>query len=304
MYYVYLIQSKIRNETYIGSTNDLRKRIQEHNSGLSGSTNRYKPWRLVSYEAYQSEEDARTREHKLKAHGNALREFKKRAIHSLKSSIIFKKSGDLNSEGLKGKGLPSTISLRNGAGFTLLEMIVAVSILVGAIMGPIAVAVSGINAATSAKNRILANYLAMEAMEVLKNRQYTNFINMPPFGFGEDISNIGGVGGTHCLVSGPPPQYHECRVDAWDPNEPSSVCNQLADCDLWINSTIDEGIKYGHQYNFPTWTWTKAPNNLRRFFHVEEIGIDQLLITVTVEWTEKGVPKSVVLEDYLQNWGN
>jgi putative endonuclease len=80
MYYVYLLLSKIKpNEIYIGSTNSILRRIKEHNQGKIFSTKRYKPWILVYYEAYRDEKLARLRERRLKHHGNAIRELKKRA---------------------------------------------------------------------------------------------------------------------------------------------------------------------------------------------------------------------------------
>jgi putative endonuclease len=40
MYYVYLLRSAAkRNETYVGSTSDLKKRLADHNSGKSIHTN-------------------------------------------------------------------------------------------------------------------------------------------------------------------------------------------------------------------------------------------------------------------------
>lgn len=78
MYYVYLLLSKIHNQIYIGSTNDLRRRLREHNDGKENSTKRYRPWSLYYYEAYLSENHARMREKRLKHNGNAIRELKKR----------------------------------------------------------------------------------------------------------------------------------------------------------------------------------------------------------------------------------
>ncbi|HLA26188.1 MAG TPA: GIY-YIG nuclease family protein, partial [Patescibacteria group bacterium] len=66
-----------------GSTNDLRKRVSEHNNEKSKSTKRYAPWELIYYEAYKAEDDARIREKKLKHHGKGLAELKKRIGHSL-----------------------------------------------------------------------------------------------------------------------------------------------------------------------------------------------------------------------------
>ena len=78
MYYVYILQSKINDEIYVGSTNDIGRRLKEHNNGEEMSTRRYMPWGLLYYEAYQTEGLARMREKGLKSHGNAIRELKKR----------------------------------------------------------------------------------------------------------------------------------------------------------------------------------------------------------------------------------
>lgn len=88
MYYFYIIQSiKKPDAIYSGSTNNLKKRIGEHNQGNVVSTRRYLPWRIVYYEAYVSEADAREREQKLKRHGKGNDELKKRIKRSLSVSI-------------------------------------------------------------------------------------------------------------------------------------------------------------------------------------------------------------------------
>ena len=78
MNYLYLLQSKLNNEIYVGSTKDLKRRMEEHNNGKVFSTKRYMPWKLIYYEAYMSERLARLREKRLKHNGNAIRELKKR----------------------------------------------------------------------------------------------------------------------------------------------------------------------------------------------------------------------------------
>ena len=84
MFYVYLIKSKkITGWKYIGSTNDLKRRFEEHNNGKVFSTKKYCPVTLVYYEAYASEEDAREREKQLKHFGNAYKFLIKRIKNSL-----------------------------------------------------------------------------------------------------------------------------------------------------------------------------------------------------------------------------
>ncbi len=47
MKYVYLIRSLSHpRRTYVGSTEDIEKRLSEHNHGKSGHTARFTPWEL------------------------------------------------------------------------------------------------------------------------------------------------------------------------------------------------------------------------------------------------------------------
>ena len=82
MFYVYLLQSKLNKQIYIGSTNDLPRRFKEHNKGLEKSTKRYLPWYLIYYEAYKNEKDAKEREKKLKQRGQTVRRLKERLKNS------------------------------------------------------------------------------------------------------------------------------------------------------------------------------------------------------------------------------
>lgn len=62
-FYVYVLESKKKEGgLYIGYTNDLKKRIKEHNQGLNTSTKPFRPWQLIYYEACLNKEDAKRRE--------------------------------------------------------------------------------------------------------------------------------------------------------------------------------------------------------------------------------------------------
>ena len=67
MYYVYTLQSLKDGNLYTGYTNNLRKRIVEHNRGLSFSTAFRRPFKLIYYEAYLNRKDAEKREWWLKS---------------------------------------------------------------------------------------------------------------------------------------------------------------------------------------------------------------------------------------------
>ena len=59
MHYVYLIRSILNpDQTYIGLADDLKTRLNKHNEGGSLHTSKYKPWKLVTYLAFSSREQA------------------------------------------------------------------------------------------------------------------------------------------------------------------------------------------------------------------------------------------------------
>ncbi|MFH1868962.1 MAG: GIY-YIG nuclease family protein [Candidatus Omnitrophota bacterium] len=78
MYYVYVLKSSKDNMLYTGSTNNLKRRLKEHNKGLVYSTKSRRPFNLVYYEAYSSEKDARKRESNLKLRSRAFTQLKRR----------------------------------------------------------------------------------------------------------------------------------------------------------------------------------------------------------------------------------
>lgn len=67
MWYFYILQSDQDRKLYFGSTNDLRRRFLEHNSGKVKSTKPRIPLKLVYYEAYLEEKTARNREYTVKS---------------------------------------------------------------------------------------------------------------------------------------------------------------------------------------------------------------------------------------------
>lgn len=67
VYFVYVLESDADNKKYIGFTTNLRKRLEEHNKGLSFATKSRLPMRLIYFEACTNEEDARRREKYLKS---------------------------------------------------------------------------------------------------------------------------------------------------------------------------------------------------------------------------------------------
>lgn len=66
MFYVYVLKSKRDEKLYVGHTDNLKRRITEHNSGKVNSTKPRRPLELIYYEACNILNDAVKREHSLK----------------------------------------------------------------------------------------------------------------------------------------------------------------------------------------------------------------------------------------------
>lgn len=73
MFFVYIIKSLKDKDLYIGSINNLKKRLKEYNDGLVKSTKSRIPFKLVYLEGFADEGEARHREQNLKLRARALR---------------------------------------------------------------------------------------------------------------------------------------------------------------------------------------------------------------------------------------
>ena len=76
MAYVYVLLNARTQRLYIGFSTNLKQRVAAHQK-------RDAAWRLVYYEAYASEADARQRERDLKQYGSAWGHLKRRIQRSL-----------------------------------------------------------------------------------------------------------------------------------------------------------------------------------------------------------------------------
>jgi putative endonuclease len=65
-FYTYVLESQKDGEYYIGYTNNLKKRIEEHKKGLNFSTKFRLPFHLIYFEGCKNMEDAKRRENYLK----------------------------------------------------------------------------------------------------------------------------------------------------------------------------------------------------------------------------------------------
>jgi predicted GIY-YIG superfamily endonuclease len=57
MFYTYILQSLSKpDEIYVGFTQDLKQRLEEHNTGMCPHTSKFSPWSIKAYLAFESRE--------------------------------------------------------------------------------------------------------------------------------------------------------------------------------------------------------------------------------------------------------
>ena len=81
IYYVYMLKTKsIKPITYVGYTNNLKKRIKLHNSGKGAKFTRGRKWVLIYKENFKSKKEAISREYYIKKNRSLRNNLKKKYL--------------------------------------------------------------------------------------------------------------------------------------------------------------------------------------------------------------------------------
>lgn len=268
--YVYVLQSvRFPRQIYVGFTHNLRKRYAEHNAGTSSSTKRYMPWKLSYYEAFSQEHFARERELHLKNNGNPMRELKKRI------------------------GLVEV--MKSGKGFTLIEALIAVTILTLAVAGPLFTASRAIVAAQLSRDQLTASYLAQEGIEYVRAKRdnlylsayFSSSATASSVGWANFLSQIEGL----CLGT-------LCSLDNGSTGLSLSPCSGADGtlCPPLYLMNINGGVFYTTQSTGPMPT-----PFLREIKVIHKTDNDEFVVS-TVKWTFHNIPYTVTVTDHLTPW--
>ena len=81
IYYVYMLKSKgVKSVTYVGYTNNLTKRIDQHNTGKGAKFTRGRKWVLIYREKFKSKKEAISREYYIKKNRSLRNNIKKKYL--------------------------------------------------------------------------------------------------------------------------------------------------------------------------------------------------------------------------------
>jgi Tfp pilus assembly protein PilV len=177
-------------------------------------------------------------------------------------------------------------------GFTLLEALVAISILMVAVVAPITIAQRGLSSAIYSKNQMIASYLAQDAIEYIRNKRDEVTLNNPSTNDWLNLSIFGDYqSGTLCFAD------NGCQINTLEQAVGQAVENFSASSPLQKDKT--NGL-YG--YNNPNGVDTnftrKIKLELRPVTGITD-NLDEIFITVTVGW---GGGNEVVVKTLMYNY--
>lgn len=160
-------------------------------------------------------------------------------------------------------------------GFTLLEALVAISILMVAVMAPITIAQKGLSSAIYSKNQMIASYLAQDAIEYIINQRDNSSIN-------KDSDWAGFlVAFSKCLDG------KNCQIDTNVDNGNGRIYDSKG------NLSKDPNGFYGYEPGGTPTNFTRQINIVRNISNE-----DEALITVTVGWGTDSVTVKTLIYNY------
>lgn len=157
--------------------------------------------------------------------------------------------------------------------FTLLETLVAVSVLILALVGPFVIAQQSLKSAYYARDQVTAFYLAQEGVEFVRVIRDNNYLAGTPWLSGIDICVA-----VPCTVDFPNFTYATCPISGCPP--------------LLLSAT-------GKLYNHASGTATPFTREIRL---IQGVNPDSMVVAVTVRWTSAGVSRVFTLKETLFDW--
>lgn len=173
------------------------------------------------------------------------------------------------------------------SGFTLIETLVAISILLVAITGPMTIAQRGIQTARLSADQLVATHLAQEAIEYLHYVRHTN--SLQGADWLQDIDD--------CLIDGV--STDGCQIDTTKNISSTSAISACPSggCEL-LCRTSGGDYTYGPSCQDSQFRRTvkvyPAPSG--------DLEDDQVLIESSVQYTSGTLSRTVTLKDKLFNW--
>lgn len=165
-------------------------------------------------------------------------------------------------------------------GFTLIETLVAVTILSAAVAGPMVLSIKNIGTASISQDQLVAFYLGQEVIEYVRNVRDTNLIN----GSNNWLNGLDNCKGASGSVG--------CYIDVIKNPVTVADCGTIACPKLKFDGT---------NYNYASGDNTVFTRTVKIDESIRADG-DEAKISIALKWTGKYGEKTMNLQDNIFNW--
>jgi prepilin-type N-terminal cleavage/methylation domain-containing protein len=183
-------------------------------------------------------------------------------------------------------------------GFSLIETLIAVSILMIAVSGPLALVQAGLFSSIHQRNQVIATYLAQEAIEYIKNIRFTNSYNYYAGIQGNDWMESPDGGSLLAICEQNDNRDDGCFVDIYGKltGDKHFVRFEQGDPKKFLNK-IDKGSAIIYSYEDDG-----EPTTYNRIVKIKEISSDEAVVSVTISWKDAGLERSYTVNTNIYNY--
>ncbi len=175
------------------------------------------------------------------------------------------------------------IKVDSSSGFTLVETLVGVTLVLTTMLGPFILAERSIFYASITKNQIIATYLAQEGVEFVRNNRDNNFLQGNHWLNGSSLNN--------CLNT------NGCYVDPLASGGAFKInqCSGSEGCPAISFNTLNGYYTYSG--------FDLTPTPFIRTVKISKLpGDEEAEVEVTVNWQERSGPKIFKMTENIFNW--
>lgn len=214
-------------------------------------------------------------------------------------------------------------------GFTLVETLIAVVVLIVAVVTPLSIASQAIVYSAVARDQIIASNLAQEAIDFIRNERDRSALTVTatnPAKFQNFLAKFGSYNGsstvcyssTGCAIDVRQPTYPGGLQPIADftvsyPTTPAQIidlanCTTAVSCPYLSIRSLGSSPTYIYGYPDPAgadyvnWRETSFKRVVKMTVVGSTANPQEVLLTVTVTWRTGSYDKIIIMNEYLKSW--